>query len=508
MPFLVFACAFALLLRRLVDPDIWTHLTIGREVVRLGGVPPTEFYVAPLLGQPGHFNEWGFGLLYYLAHQAGGVTAMVVLNAALAALLFLCLFAILRRRAGGQDWAALTLVLGALWIAEFRLSYRPEMMLYLAAFTTLYGLERFEADGRRRWLLVLPAACFLLAQFHPSVLIVLIFAGGKLLDSLRQPEGRQRAPWLLTAMLGAGALACVNPYGADQVLLPLRFVFDQPLLSGITELLPALETEVASRFVVAGLVGATAFAVLRRRTRISDALLFLCFALLAYRHARNVALFGLIAVLPAASALAALRLPKRWAAVLPAAAFLGAGVPLVADADWGPGIDERVTPLRAPQQLIRSHERGTVLGFFHLGNYLAWSLYPQQRVIADARNFSYTASLDLHDRLFRADPGWEQLLRQSGVVAVVTPMTLGYSGEFIPLATRLLTSPDWVLAVREPAGLTFVRADGHAPAPLPPAEAWDQAAAELSHNLTIYPDSVESRKNLEISIRNREALRP
>jgi hypothetical protein len=135
---------------------------------------------------------------------------------------------------------------------------------------------------------------------------------------------------------------------------------------------------------------------------------------------------------------------------------------------WGVGVDLAGTPMRAAEMLSKADVRGTVLGFFHLGNYLAWSLYPKAKVIADARHFGFNESLRLHDHLFSAPDGWESQLHQARVAAAVTPMTMPYSGGFPPLALAL-------------------------------EAAWERALAELEFNLSEYPDSVLTMKSRELA---------
>ncbi|MCB1909207.1 MAG: hypothetical protein KDH15_17715 [Rhodocyclaceae bacterium] len=500
-PVAVFAAVLLVVMRGITDPDVWTHLTIGREVLHTRGIPSTEFYVAPLAGTAGHFNEWGYGVLLYLAHQWGGIPALSLVNAAIAAATFAILFDIVRMRLGGSPWIALALVMLGVWFADFRLNLRPEMMTYLAVFASLWAVERYRRDARLIALAPILVSGLLLPQFHPSILVCLIVVGAHSLDLLRRRESLRDFVFVAAATVAAGLIAGINPYGYEQVLLPVRFAFDESLTAGITELLPALETEVAGRFLLAAALVVGAFAVTRRQGRIGDLLVAVLFGWLAYRHARNVALFGLLVLPAVASALGMLR--HRWVGRYgpPVALAVSAaiGAQLVGQAKWGTGLDATATPVRAGEILAGRELSGPILAFFHLGNYMAWTQYPRAQVIADARHFGFNPALQLHDYLFSAPPGWQGELRARRIAAVVTPMTMSLSGEFVPLALALVSSPNWTLVGVERAGLTFVPALPGAPSGLPAAAAWRQAADELEQNLRDYPDSAATKKNLEMA---------
>ena len=489
------------LMRGVTDPDIWTHLTIGREVVRLRDIPATEFYVAPLAGQPGHFNEWGYGVVLYLIELMGGMTALALFNAAIAAATFTLLFDILRRRLHGNLWLALATVLLGVWIADFRLNFRPEMLIYLAVVASLWGMERYRQTPQIRWLLPLLGAGLILPQFHPSILLCLIAVGAHSIEYLRQSRTRRYFFEVLVAALITFVLASFNPYGFEQVILPIKFALDAPLISGITELLPALQTEVAPQFIVSAAAASFGFILTRQRSRVGDVLLIAVFGWLAYQHARNVALFGLLALLPLASGLARIerKFAGKWGVAVAIIALAVVGSHTVKASKWGVGLDLSGTPVKAGEILSELDLKGPVLGFFHLGNYLAWTLYPKTQVIADARHFGFNESIRLHDHLFSALNGWEREVRQARISAVVTPMTMPYSGEFVPLALALLRSPDWSLVVSEEAGLTFLPVETYRGPVLPANAAWDRALTELNLNLGEYPDSAATKKNLEFA---------
>ena len=498
----VFALFFVLFLHAVEDPDIWFHMAIGRAVLEQGAVPAQEFYVFTRLGQAAEFHEWGFGLLYHLIQQAAGLAGMVLANALFGALTVFLLYRVARRH-GVAPFAALAATLVGFWLLEFRFVQRPEDFLYLALAATLYFVERYRAAGDWRQLLPVPLIGLLLAQLHPSVFMLGLVLGTYVAEAVlrRRPDLKQAAQLLATIVATLG-LSVLNPYGVEQLLLPLRFATETALLDSIAEFLPALSTEYASRFVIGVLLGLFALLGIRRRFSLAEWLMLAAFALLAFQHVRNIALLGLALVLPLATALDVVIRRRSWQMALAALCLLLVVIDILPRHRLSLDIEPTAAPVEAAEIIAAQTAGGNILNFYHLGNYLAWRLAGTHRVLIDGRNFRSNAALDLHDTLLLASPGWLRALDRYAIVAVVTPATLPYSGDFIPLAQALATTPGWRLAGREAAGLVFLRDDGRG-RPVnrcaTQREVWLQAEEELNEGLRDYPDSASIKRSLVVT---------
>lgn len=486
--------------RQISDYDIWYHAVVGREVWRRFAVPAEEFYVLLLKGQPGEYFEWGFGLVYYLAHRLGGPVAMSLLNAVISATVIL-----LATRAGcRRDAVAVPLVVAVavLWWMDFRLVFRPESFLFLAVAAELYLLERWLADPRRIWLAPLPLLAWLLAQCHPSPIFLFYVLGGyglqRLVSGPAPERGRVVATMAVTGLAMAAA-AALNPFGVMQVLRPLLLTGQGDLLETTVEFLPALSTPKRDAFLLLAVCALAGLAAPRRR--LVDALMVLAFGLLAYRYVRNIGLFALMAAIPMTRGLDWLtgRLPRRTGPALAVAAVAAIPVlPMVRSLDygrWGGGIQDGVFPVQGAALMAERAPPGNLLNFFHLGSFLRWRLDQRYPVFVDGRNFSVNVAIRTHDDLFNALPGWQARLRQLEINAILTPATLPYSGELIPLVAVLAHDPDWVLAAAEPASLTFLRRSAvPEAAPLPEAALWSQAVAETIATLADNPAATAARQ--------------
>ena len=160
---------------------------------------------------------------------------------------------------------------------------------------------------------------------------------------------------------------------------------------------------------------------------------------------------------------------------------------------WGVGIYEENTPYKSAQLLKHFAAQGNILNFFHLGGYLAWEL--GRPVFVDG-NTVYEA-VEIHDAIFRADTGWQNVIQLFNIQAIVTPVTLGFSGQIIPLLTVLENDSNWILVGQEKAGLIFVRNTGQEGiVPLSKEVIWHQAIEELDDTVKLYPKSKEAYLSL------------
>ena len=64
--------AFVLALTQIDDPDAFTHLALGRDLVQHRGLPAHEPFSFGSLDRPYYNSEWLFDVVLYLGHLAGG----------------------------------------------------------------------------------------------------------------------------------------------------------------------------------------------------------------------------------------------------------------------------------------------------------------------------------------------------------------------------------------------------------------------------------------------------
>lgn len=499
VPLVIFSALLIFFWRPIEDYDIWFYMVSGREIAATGKIPDTMFYLLPLLGEPASFIEWGFGLIYHWAYVLGGYTGMTALNAVSGATTLLLAY---RAAIDKREWlhpaALLALALVAWWITA-RINYRAETALLLSMSASLFALEKYAERGNWRWLALVPIAGWLLIQLHPSVVFLMPILGACAIEFFFLPPPGRTNMNAISILAVAGAvtllLACLNPYGWHNVALPFTVLFsDKNMMADITEYLPVMDTEYASSFVMMAAMGILAM-IFQRERRISSSLLMTLFGTLTFLYVRNIGLFALFLLGPMVRC--GLRvLPENFS---PRLQHLGAGVVLAAffmlplwQGNLGTGIKPGVFPEKSAAYLRQHLHGGNVLNFYDYGGFLAWALGPRFKVFVDGHDTATNRAVQLHDAIFRADPGWENIVANYRIDAIFTPTMMQFSDRVIPLVEQLYASNEWRLVLREQSGLLFLRADLVSGAEIDKRQVWEQVIEEAQRELRKYPDHPDS----------------
>jgi hypothetical protein len=517
-PFILLLTSFLLIafLRVIDDSDIWFHLSFGREILN-HGIPDREFLVFTRFGESADYNSWGFGSIYFLIWEMFGSAGMALANASLGAATLIMLGTAVRHnsRSYSLPVVCLAITLTYIWL-EFRYVYRPETVLYLATASAIVLLERYLRDYSIRWLWPIPLLSLLVTLFHPSAIILIGITGLYAAQALwQQRQNKTRLQQLLKAqsliLVAAIAMACANPLGYEQLIMPVRFTLGSSVTPSITEFLPALETEYRYHFISLAIFALVAI-LYRRPFRPLDLVLYCLFCYLAFKHVRNIPLLAIISFVPLSSFLQQLWvttgtwLPGKQSLKGTAMILLCAATILLTTANtklWGMGKKHGCCPT-ASANLIHEHKpRGRLLNFYDLGNYLGWALRGEYPVFIDGRNNIASRGYGMHNHIFRADTGWQQLLNLYDIRTIITRATLDYSGTLIPLVEILANQDQWQLVAAEPAGLTFIHEKERSILDVPPIKdptvIWKQVLLETDITLENNPQSADIYRSRSIA---------
>jgi tetratricopeptide (TPR) repeat protein len=485
---------------RIEDPDAWTHLALGRDIVQRQGLPTHETLSFPSAGSQHYYNpEWLFGVVLYLAYAASGIAGVVVLKALIVALAFWILWRDSRDEGDDQPQTLrrllvrLAVLLGAVVVVRHRFVERPDIMLMVFLAFTIYALNAYLAAGRR-YLYALPLVQVVWANTHPSAIVGIVpfaavLGGGVLLrlwETWRPrpvpaaPSWRQLATVSATLLVVVGA-AAVNPYRWDALLLPFRIATDLPWFrQEVFELqAPRLATAPAP-FVIVALLGVTlaVYGLLTRRLPIIAIALVLPFINLGLTAIRFVFLLAIVAAPILARHLNAIadRCPAAWAsrvwqagasgaAVVAAVAVLLAVLHVEPFDDtrkvMGVGINTRYVPEGALAYLDRNGIEGRLFNSFHWGGYIAWRDFPRRSAIIDGRG-NVTPELLEEIHFARVYPHHiDRLQAAYGIDAAVIDYP-SYSGDRVedvigPDADAGLASPAWALVYWDDVALVYLR---------------------------------------------------
>ena len=312
-----YALIFAIAIRSPSDPDTWWHLrsaeqTIATGIIREDGFSQTR------AGERWLNHSWGGQLVMLAAWRLGGAPGLALLTAALATMGMAIVGRMMAETNANAHLRAYTLALGALTATVFW-SARPQMFSFVLSAITLLLLRR---GGRALWLL--PPLFAIWANLHAGFAIGLLWlalaalgAGWDIFTQRALGNRRRWRQWPF--LLAACALAlCLNPYGPELLLVPIRTLSLSELRAAIVEWqTPDLHLPATWPFLLMLALSWLALGLSRRRPRSDEAILIALTTVMALWAGRNIALFAIVAAPTLAAQLAALPLPPRWRLPVP-----------------------------------------------------------------------------------------------------------------------------------------------------------------------------------------------
>jgi hypothetical protein len=506
MPLVFLFCGMKGAQTLLSDGDTGWHLRTGEWILAHGRVPYRDIFSFTRFGQPWFAWEWLWDVLFGWLHQHAGMAAVVLASSLVLAMTFALLFRMARRSSDALVALALTLVAAAgsagHWLA------RPHLfsMLFTVIFYSI--LERTEREpGVQRRLWMLPPLMVLWTNLHGGffigILLIGTYAVGQLAVLLRDTGGedRRRAlrrgrAYLVTAA-GCGAATLVNPYGWRLHAHIFQYLADGFYRGNIMEFQSLnFQSGQARYFEILLAAGAAAAFWHLRRGRLVWPLLFAVWAHLALYSARNVEIFVLLAVPPAAGVVTE---GLRGAPGVRLAVWLRRGLQALADfthewnavdgaphwhaasaaamlvlaalvysprppAAYRAAYDPQSFPVAAAGQLEYAGLYGGIFTEDLWGGYLIYREYPRGRVFIDGRSDFYGAEFTgKYIKAMGVQTGWEDYLSGYGVETVLLPPDAALAG-------ALRQSGAWHLIYDDGVALIF-RSAHAAPLPLPPASA-------------------------------------
>jgi hypothetical protein len=470
-----------------VDPDLWGHMAVGRETVRLGW-PPLEdpFSYMPTI-RPFVYHEWLSGVAFYTMLMHAGSWSLKAATVALG-LATLAVSGLTARRLGASPPAIFVVILVTL--PSFAIGYvpiRPQAFTFLFFAVTLWILVAFD-QGRRGALLLLPPLFLLWANLHGGFVaglgVLAVFFAARALSG--------RPPWRL-AVAGLVALAATlaNPYGVQYWRYLVRALsMTRPY---IVEWMPVYHRLLepvywdshtllrdALRLVFIGLM---LLAVIGARSRYWPGVLVLAVTgYLGLRHLKHLPLLAIAGIAFVPGHLTPLvqrvldglraRLAGRqrlWASVAGGAGALLAAL-LVADlavlTPWKPIVSARAYPVEAVDFLRVNGVGGNLVTPFDWGQYVLWKLHPAVKVSFDGRYETVYPEEVAADNFnfIRGEGEWRRLLGRY-------PTDMVLVGRAHPVAPLMALEPGWVLVHQDPIGQIYVRVERNRAAWRPPSTA-------------------------------------
>jgi hypothetical protein len=477
--------AAALALRRLDDFDTWWHLAAGRWIASHGAIPATDTLSSTVRDHPWIDLQWGFDLLVYALHSAGGPALL----GAAGALFFMIAVVLVLRLAGLELGGAGAALLGlpVVLVLEDRLAVRPEMLSFPLLACVLTVLERSRnRDVGRPWLLV--PLMVVWVNVH-ALFAIGAFAIACFMVDAAIARSRSALLWGGVA-LGA---ALLNPYFIRGALFPFKLLSRIDGSNAIFKTIGEFRSPWAGdasgvaiwvyrALLVAGALAVATALVLkgRRHLDLGRTLFFAGLAALSVAARRNIALFAVGAApviarsvatiggaLPATARETARRVARPLTlAVLGLAVLLSATVVTGAYYRWdhqprefGLGTLDGTFPVRAVEFAREAKLPGKLFNDIAAGGYLAWDDPVGDGVFIDGRLEVYDTEFFNEYVMAMYDPA-----RLAAIVERYEIRTIFLFHRWENrrlLVERLLQDPAWSLVYADEVAAVFVRAAGN-----------------------------------------------
>lgn len=466
-PAALFLMIFVLAVRQCsyIDPDLWWHLQTGQDIVLTRSIPHVDPYSFTKAGSEWVTHEWLSEVLMYGIHRALGWGGLVVIFSGLIVIALLIAY----RRCEGRPYiAGLALLLAAASAAPL-FGIRPQIITFLLASIYISLLTRFSRDGKSRSLWWLPPLMLLWVNFHAGFALGLGLIGLYIIGVALDRKWNLIRP-LAIVLLACIALVPLNPNGFRLFTYPLE-TLTSPAMAGLIQewASPDFHKGMFVPFAILLFAVLAVLAASPKRPNLSDLFLIVLTGLGAFRSARHIPIFALIAAPILAThgwqllslhgwdkRLSAPEAPGSLPSFLLSALLLLAPAFLAANRVWHFVANRRAYesknyPVAAVEFLRAQRLPGPIYNRYGWGGYLIKRLYPDYRVYIDGRADVYgdafmTETFNTYD----GGPGWRAPLERLAVNTV-------FIAPDAALASLLRSDRDWMKVYEDSQSVIFTK---------------------------------------------------
>ncbi len=424
--FLVYSFALVGFTYMYADPDLWGHITFGREIWTQGHVHTRDHFSYTAFGHEWINHEWLMEVLLFLIYDVWGSPGLLLFRVGIGLAIIHLLSELYFSKS--RNLLAYTLYFLLLpYAIGMGFAMRPQMATYLFIPMMWYLLTKY-FDGQTRSLYLMPALFVLWVNCHGGVVagfgifcaVVLV----EMIRGLRSNDSRWK-PLAITA-IASGLMLFVNPAGYKLLLF---FADTIPQQRDIVEWFPVSLFGMDRPFfkLIVILFVISLFSKLPKRGW--ELVVIVCAIIFGFKHVRHSVLTVLLMTpfvpIHLGGLLDRFQPGKSWFAKIPTLghAVLTWLILLVSASqvngvlsdfrkhDYNILVDESYYPIYEVRLLKDNHINGNILSLMNWGQYLIWHL-PDSKVSVDGRYWTvYSPDLLRQNMIFHNGwIGWEHFL--------------------------------------------------------------------------------------------------
>lgn len=469
--------SLAYLLRPITDPDFFWHLKTGEWISEHRHLPASDpfSYTGQSIDTKGArfilTTYWITQLLYYNIYAAGGYFGIVLLRFVLTAVLFTIIW--VRRKGDVVVDMALLLVFAVAFLENSPIE-RPQVLSFIGFGLLLCLLDRLKKapeirpSSLRGWRGPILVALLMMAWANvhggialgqATIILYLVAEGAKFTHGSLRPIKREGYRALLVAGCAGLFASLLNP-NTYQALGLAFYTGTAPGSHGLLTITEYLSIPEAFKInqdyirvvdLVLMLVVAAAIVSKPKRLDITAALLAAGTGYFAFRYARHMPVFMIVA-LPLAGHFLSRSALVRWARILTIAGafaliFIFArnerhGLTRLRTGEW---VNPDDYPVKAADFIIANNLRGNMYNYYTWGGYLIWRLAPERQVFVDPRGINpdvfWEGTMIDYGFELSGKPQWKSLFAKYDIAYAVIPLEL--RGKQVPLVGNLTRDPEW-----------------------------------------------------------------
>ncbi|MFA5886710.1 MAG: hypothetical protein WC863_02920 [Patescibacteria group bacterium] len=470
--------------------DLGRHLANGRIVWSDARVLFTNFYSYTEPNFPFLNHHWLAGVIFYLIYLTGGFKLLSVFNIILVSAAFILAFRLARRQANFYLIALLSIP--TIFLLSERVEIRPEIISYLLIILVWLIIDRVAVSKNyRRLLWLLPIFVFWV-NTHIYFFIGLALLGFKFLaeflppffSNFRSPEfdwlkslkAGYAAAKIWLKILGAAILAClINPSHIKALFYPFTIlhnsgyeIVENKTIWFLEQLMVNYNFSFFKILLGVLIISWLFYFLLLRKLPLFNLLITIFFVFFSLLAVRNLAISGLVFLVLISDNLSAIIfcLQERLQLSFDESGrlrliFAGGLIFLIFSSfvylwqtaarqdnfirqSLGWGLNQGA--LESAEFFKASKLSGPIFNNYDLGSYLAFNLYPQEKIFVDNRPEAYSQKFfsDIYKPM-QSDPAkWQEYSTKYKIKTVYFAYT-----DSTPWAQNflryLLNTPDWIL---------------------------------------------------------------
>ncbi len=495
---------FLLAINKIDDTDTWMHLSFGRLIWELKGLPAKEPFIYPSFDMPFSYTSWLFGLIYYMVFRVFNVYGMILLKAITVTTAFFILLKDSLRPYKNYIVAIAVMTMVVL-VSRHRFVERPDTFLMIFLSFSIYSLNAFVYDNKK-YIYALPFIHMLWANIHSSINLMFIpfmsFIVGGILQQFLSKKGTNflitpstsQLKTITLIFLTSFAATLINPHPISQYTYGAGVLASDWWRQVVTELKPPTwQTTKWPYFLTAAVVISFIlnwFAVHRSQSTAKDKnypslihlFLVIPFVFLSFTAIRFIFLLGIVSgpvlarnispffTLPLWERVRArgtfglrlaIALVAIWIILYSTFSIIKAGPFDIRRKEFGFGINYAKFPEGALKYMDMKGITGRIFNTFHWGGYITWRDFPGRSAFIDGRGYLPNDLLEKWSIALWEPSVMDEIYKTYGCESILIDyFTIAGISDVLSETNSLLLHPDWALVYWDDQSLLYLKRAG------------------------------------------------